>query len=60
MGSFLINTDCYFQIKYRKNIFTHLSYKHDLGVKWHYCPHCEYKAKTNGSIKSHLTHKHKD
>jgi len=33
-------------------------HKHNIGVQWHQCPHCDYKAKTNNQITRHKARKH--
>jgi gamma-glutamyl-gamma-aminobutyrate hydrolase PuuD len=34
------------------------SKKYDLGVQWHPCPHCDYKAKQKSNFIRHLADKH--
>ena len=36
----------------------HKASKHNIGVKWYECPHCDYKAKEICSITSHKVNVH--
>jgi len=37
---------------------SHLSFSHEIGVEWHECPHCEYKAKAKSNLARHIRNKH--
>jgi len=32
--------------------------KHNFGVKWNQCPHCDYKAKLNSALTQHKANAH--
>ncbi|MFX1366347.1 MAG: C2H2-type zinc finger protein [Promethearchaeota archaeon] len=36
----------------------HLANRHNIGVKWHECPECDYKAKNSSHLTRHLANKH--
>jgi hypothetical protein len=50
--------DCHLQFARIHNLFAHLGDAHGLGLTWHPCPHCDYKAKSGGNLVKHLTRVH--
>jgi len=51
---------CKHRAKTMSDITRHKANKHSIDVKWKKCPHCDYKAKVNFCIKSHMKNMHKD
>ena len=35
-----------------------MAFKHDIGVTWHQCKHCDSKFKRKGNLNGHMAHKH--
>ena len=40
-------------------ITQHKATVHNIGVKWKYCPQCDFKAKMGGNITGHIARVHK-
>ena len=49
---------CRVRAKSNGNITQHKAFKHDIGVDWKQCNHCDYKAKANSDITRHKADKH--
>ena len=42
----------------KSNITLHKANVHNIGVQWKQCPVCDYKAKKNDHLKTHIKRKH--
>ena len=49
---------CAYKSQHNFLIKRHLSDIHNIGVKWHNCPHCKHRTKQKGHLKQHLADKH--
>ena len=50
--------DCGYCAKNGYNLSRHLACIHDIGVKWHYCPRCDFKTKLHSHMTNHLVRVH--
>ena len=49
---------CEHRAKTNSHITAHKANKHNIGVQWKECPHCDFMAKKNDNLKVHIKSQH--
>ena len=49
---------CSYTCGWASHLKQHMAFKHDIGVTWHHCDHCDYRGKSKWGLNNHLASKH--